>query len=237
MENKKVCGYIRVSTDLQDASMEVQEKRIKEYCEYKHLQLTEIFIDEGVSGSVPLSKRPGGKSLTEALVNIKAIVVVKPDRLFRSTVDGITTVDLWDKMNIDLHVIDMGGATLNTNTAIGKFVFTLLISQAQFEREITGERIKVVLNNKKATGKTYSYKVMGYDNVGGDLVNGKLVNRVMVKNQEEQEIISMIKTAHSKGYQPTRTAKVLNRFGYRTKTKKEFLPSTIQYILKNQLHN
>ena len=227
MENNSVYAYIRVSTDLQDNSVEVQEKRIREYCEFKHLHLVDIFTDEGVSGSVPIDKRPEGSKLCALLTkDVKGLICVKPDRLFRSTVDALTSVEKWDKLGIELHVVDLNGATLNTKTASGKLIFTILIAYASFEREQTGERIKAVLNNKKESKKTYSARVLGYDNVEGH----------MVPNIEEQEIINYIKILHAKEYGPTRIAKALNRFGYRTKTKKKFFPSTVQAVMGNTIH-
>lgn len=228
MENKtKVYGYVRVSSDMQDASLEVQEKRIREYCAFKHLQLEKIFTDEGISGSIPIDQRPEGSKLCALLTkDVKGVICVKPDRLFRSTTDALLSVERWDKLGIELHVVDLNGATLNTNTASGKLIFTILIAYASFEREQTGERIKVVLNNKKSTGKTYCGHVLGYDNVEGKLI----------PNAAEQEIVKTIKHLSNK-FQVTRIARIVNNIGYRTKTNKKFLPSTVQSILRNQIHN
>ncbi len=57
MENNKAVGYIRVSTDLQDNSLVVQEQRIKEYCIFNKLELVELLTDIDVSGFKPIYTR------------------------------------------------------------------------------------------------------------------------------------------------------------------------------------
>lgn len=227
METKtKVYGYVRVSTSDQENSLEVQSKRIREYCEFKHLQLIQIFVDESVSGFTQIEKRPEGRKLVELLNNdVKAVVAVKPDRLFRNTINALTTVDAWDKMGIDLHLIDIGGATLATKTATGKMIFTILIAFSQFERDITGERIKVVLNNKKATGKMYSGYLFGFDKVDG----------LLVKNQPEQDIIAIIKQNKDE-LSAARIADKLNLAGYKAKKGGKFFPSHVQNVLNNSIY-
>jgi site-specific DNA recombinase len=228
METKtKVYGYVRVSTDDQENSKDLQIKRIKEYCLFKSLDLVTIFVDENVSGFKEFNTRPEGSKLNLLLTkNVKALVAIKPDRLFRNTANALETVDKWDNMGIELHMIDMGGATLATKTAMGKMLFTVLIAFSQFERSITGERVTAILNNKKSEGKVYTSRLLGFDKKDG----------VMVKNEAEQEIIREIKQL-STNYKPARIARIINRVGYRTKSNKTFFPSTVRYILNNEIYS
>lgn len=228
METKtKVYGYVRVSTSDQENSLEVQSKRIHEYCQFKHLQLEHIFIDEGISGSVPIDNRPEGHKLCSLLTkDVKGVIVVKPDRLFRSTTDALISVERWDKLGIELHVVDLNGATLNTNTASGKLIFTILIAYATFEREQTGERIKVVLNNKKSTGKVYAGYLFGYDKIDG----------LLVPNEKEQSIIDIVKK-NAPELSPAKIADGLNSWGFTAKKGGKFFPSTIQNILSNTINS
>lgn len=222
----KVYGYVRISTDRQDESKEVQEKRIREYCEFKHLQLEEVFVDEGVSGSIPIDKRPEGSKLCLLLTkHVKGVICVKPDRLFRSTTDALISVEKWNKLGIELHVVDLNGATLNTTTASGKLIFTILIAFAAFEREQTGERIKVVLNNKKATGKMYSGYLFGFDKVDG----------MLVRNESEQDIIAIIKQNKDE-LSAAKIADKLNLAGLRAKKGGKFFPSHIFNVLNNSIY-
>jgi len=233
----KCYGYIRISTDRQDESKEVQEKRIRAYCEFKNLQLEGIFTDEGVSGSIPIDNRPEGSKLCNLLTKeVKGVICVRPDRLFRSTSDALISVEKWNKLNIELHVVDLNGATLNTTTASGKLIFTILIAYAAFEREQTGERVKSVLGNKKSTGKAYCGSILGFDKVGGELVNGKIKNQKLVPNPDEIAIIEIIKR-NSKEMSPEKIANNLNTWGFKAKKGGKFFPSTIQNILKNPIYN
>jgi len=221
-------GYIRVSTDDQKASLEVQTERIINYCKFQELTLSEIIIDEDVSGFTAFNKRPGGSKATSLLNagTIKTIIAIKPDRLFRNTIDGLTTVALWNDQDIDLHIIDMGGASFTTKTAIGKLIFTQLISIAQFERDNTGERIKAVLNHKKENNKAYTGKILGFNNISGALV----------PNTSEQATISTIMSLRDQKWAPNKISKYLNDHQYKSKTGGQFYPSTIQAILKNPIY-
>jgi len=214
-------GYIRVSTNKQDESLETQETAIRNYCKFKNIHLIDIFIDNNISGFTEINKRPAGSKLK----NVNNIIVTKPDRLFRNVKDAISTTEEWNSQNINLHIVDMGGISLTTNTAIGKLMFTTIIAFSEFERNITGERTKAILKNKKETNKTYCRLLFGYDNI-----NGKLT-----PNKSELETISTIKNLSTK-FKPTRIARILNNTGHRTKTNKRFHQSTINYIIKNPIY-
>jgi DNA invertase Pin-like site-specific DNA recombinase len=225
----KAIGYIRVSTADQANSLEVQTRQIKGYCTFKDIELTEIFVDEDVSGGKPFSTREGGIKANKALTNpdINTIISTKPDRFFRDVKDGLNTVDDWAIDKISLHMIDLGGSTIDTQTAIGRMFFIQAISMAEFERRITGERTKAVLNHKKDSGKAYCGSLLGFDNVDGQ----------MVENKKEMNIINDIFRAKGRGMS---AAKIANELNFtKTKAKKGgiFHPSTIQAILKNKIYN
>jgi len=221
MDNKCI-GYIRVSSDRQDNSLQVQEQRIKEYCQFNKLSLVKILIDENISGGVEIFKRPEGKKLLD-LKDIKDIVFLKPDRAFRSVSDALITLDKWNKENITSHYADAGGNSLSTKTAIGRLMFTTIISFAEFEKNITGERTKAVLNDRKNNNKTYCAALYGFDNVNGTLT----------KNETEQKIILDIMRMNELRMNNSQIATTLNNQGVKTKKGKAFQGSTIQGIIKN----
>lgn len=224
MENSAL-AYIRVSTADQENSLEVQQKAIIEYAKFRNLTITQIIVDEDVSGGTELFKRKGGSIIKSAAE--KNIIVVKPDRLFRNTIDALTTTDFWNKKDIALHIVDMAGASISTKTAIGRFLFTTVISYAEFEKNVTSERTKAVLNNKKSQGKTYSRPILGFDSVQGQ----------MIPNTKEQLIITIIKNLSKSGHKPTFIAEFLNQKGHRTKNNCSFKPGTVNYIIKNPIYN
>jgi site-specific DNA recombinase len=86
-------GYARVSTEEQarhGISLDAQVERIKAYCVAAGLQLAGIISEEGVSGSKPLSIRPGGQQLVGSIPPRGHIVALKLDRLFRDAADALT---------------------------------------------------------------------------------------------------------------------------------------------------
>lgn len=223
-ENNKCYAYIRVSTDRQDESKEVQEKRIREYCTFKNLEIIEVLTDENISGFKEIYKRPAGATL-EKLNGVKNIVAIKPDRLFRNVKDSLTVVDEWNRLGVALHLVDVDGVSLSTKSAIGRLMFTTVIAFAEFERSITSERVKTILNNKKDTNKVYCAHLLGFDKVDGKLI----------RNESEQSIIEIIKQ-HKGELSPAKIADKLNSDGYKAKKGGKFFPSTIAYILKNNIN-
>ena len=82
----KVIGYFRVSTDQQAESglgMDAQRIACEEYARKSGCHLTEVFKDEGLSGSLSLDKRPGMLAAISSLKKGDILVVAKRDRLGR----------------------------------------------------------------------------------------------------------------------------------------------------------
>lgn len=221
----KTFAYIRVSSGEQDNSIEVQEKSILQYCAFRSITIDKLIIDEDVSGFKELYKRPAGSALANLPKNAN-VIVTKPDRLFRNTKDALITIDEWNDSGTALHIVDMGGASFNTKTAIGRLMFTAIIMNAEFERNITGERVKAVLGDRKSLRKTYCSGVFGYDNING----------TMQQNIAEQAILAEIIQMKESGTPEAHIATELNLRGHKSKTGGKFHQSTIRSILKNPLH-
>jgi len=75
--------YIRVSTDIQDNSVEMQKERCEAYCKYNNFPVKEVIIDVNVSAKVKLFAREGGRILKK--VKNARVVTLKLDRMFRSS--------------------------------------------------------------------------------------------------------------------------------------------------------
>jgi DNA invertase Pin-like site-specific DNA recombinase len=71
----------------------------------------ELFVDAGVSGSVPLADRPQGKRLLEVVEKGDVIVTAKLDRAFRSAADALGTLEEMKDQGVALHMIDLGGTS------------------------------------------------------------------------------------------------------------------------------
>jgi DNA invertase Pin-like site-specific DNA recombinase len=150
----KTYGYCRVSTDRQSKegeSLQVQERMIEGYAHMHNITWEKNFVEEGISGSVPFFDRPQGKILRQLLKAGDTIITPKLDRMFRSALDALLTLNYFQKEKIHLHILDFGGDV--TNNGISKFMFTMLSAFAEMERERIRERIKDVKKDQKSRGK------------------------------------------------------------------------------------
>jgi putative DNA-invertase from lambdoid prophage Rac len=147
-------GYVRVSTVRQTdegESLDVQQRTIARYAMMHGLTVDRAFIEAGMSGSVPLTDRPQGKTLLACLRAGDVVVTAKLDRMFRSALDALGVLADLKKRDISLHMIDLGGDV--TCTGISKLVFTILSAVADAERDRTRERITEVKRDQRTRGR------------------------------------------------------------------------------------
>ena len=173
----KAIGYVRVSTEEQateGVSLEAQQSKLRAYAELRGIELTEIIVDAGVSAGKPLESRAGGAALLAALRRRDnrpgAIVALKLDRLFRNATDCLSTCAAWDRRDLALHLLDLGGSSLDTSSAMGRFFLTVMAGAAELERNLTRERTADALQHKKARGERVGQVPYGYRADGAGLV-------------------------------------------------------------------
>lgn len=224
-------GYIRVSTDEQvkgGVSLAAQEDRIRAYASMAGLSLISVIREEGISAALPLSQRPGGKELL-GLLNEHAgrhVIALKLDRLFRDAEDALRQTRLWDRAGIALHMVDMGGTTVNTASAMGRLFLTMTAAFAELERNLIAERTATALGHKKAQGEAYSPTPYGYERAGNKLL----------PSETEQSGIALIKECRERGLSLREIALQMNQRGVPTKKGRRWHASTVKYILGNSLH-
>jgi DNA invertase Pin-like site-specific DNA recombinase len=192
------------------------------------LEVTALVREEGVSGGKPLSIRPGGKKLL-ALVRkkrVKHIVALKSDRLFRDAADTLHQSREWDKAGIALHLVDMGGTSLNTASAMGRFFLSMMAGVAELERNLIAERTATALANKKAHREAYAPAPYGFDRRGDTLI----------ANRREQKVVGLIKEMRAQGWSLRKIAGVLNDQEILAKQGSRWHPQTIKYLLENKLY-
>lgn len=171
-------GYIRVSTDeqaVEGISLDAQRAKLEAYATLRGLTLTEVIVDAGVSAGKPLESRPGGAKLVAALRRRgndapAAVLALKLDRLFRDTADCLETVRQWDRRGIALHLLQLGGSTLDTSSAMGRFFLTVMAAAAELERNLIRERTADALGHKKARGERVGQVPYGYRAEGAQIV-------------------------------------------------------------------
>ena len=217
--------YCRVSTADQAEhgnSIDMQRSRLEAYAVAAGLEVKAIFIEEAISGTIPLADRPEGKNLVSMISSgeVAHVIFLKLDRAFRSASDALATVERWDRAGIGVHFVDHGGASMNTSSAIGRMIFTMLAGFAQFERDLTSERTAAALAYRKGAGLPYSRTPYGLDRSGDRLT----------ENEEERAILERIRTLRGEGWSLRRIAALLTEEGVPTKRGGRWGPSTLKYL-------
>ena len=220
--------YLRVSTADQaehGVSLDAQKERLTAYAIANGLEVAGILRESAISGTIPLADRPEGEKLTQMVSSgqVRHVIALKLDRLFRSAVDALSTTALWDKQGIALHLVDMGGQSLNTGSAMGRMMLTLLAGFAQFERDLTAERTTSALAHKKANNQAYSPTPYGKDRDGERLTD----------NAQELSIIKQMRELRENGSSLRGIAEHLNSNGISSKQVKRWYASSVGYILNH----
>jgi site-specific DNA recombinase len=190
--------------------------------------LVGVVEDAGVSGSTPLCERTGGSEMLALMRKHKAahIVALKLDRLFRDAEDALRQTKAWDKAGVGLHLVDVGGQTINTATAMGRMFLTMMAGFAELERGMISERTASAMAHKKASREVYSRPVLGFQAVDGYLT----------PDDEEQLIVQEIFAMRDQGKTLRAIARELNDRGIVGKRGGTFHASTIRGILTNDIH-
>jgi DNA invertase Pin-like site-specific DNA recombinase len=212
----KAVAYCRVSTGKQDLSLEAQEKKIRQYAKLQGLELVDVIRERATSGTVKLAKRPEGAAQLVA-DGVCHIIALKLDRLFRNASDTLTCVEEWQEAGISLHLVDMGGQSINTGSSMGKILVTMLAGFAEFERNLISERTGAAITHLKAHGEVYNHIPFGYRSEGGQMVDGKLVGAKLVADVDEQATILRMRQWKDQDISYARIAEMLNVEGVQTK--------------------
>jgi site-specific DNA recombinase len=222
-------GYVRVSTDEQareGLSLAMQEERIRSYCLLRGLELTAIYCDAGVSAGKPLSQRPEGARLLEALDagDVSNVVGIKLDRLFRNAVDCLQTSSAWERAGVALHLIDLGGQAIDTRSAVGQFFLTVMAGAAEMERNLIRERTRSALEHKRGNGERLGATPLGFvtPEAGAPM-------EPVAEEMEAVRLILMRRRGRRKATYRAIAAELTDR-GYRTKRGRQWHASTVRAI-------
>ena len=123
--------------------------------------LTEMYDDGGFSGGT--MDRPALKRLLADIAagTIDVVVVYKVDRLTRALSDFAKMVEIFDERKVSFVSVTQA---FNTTTSMGRLTLNVLLSFAQFEREVTGERIRDKIAASKKKGMWMGGQpALGYD--------------------------------------------------------------------------
>lgn len=230
--NNLAAAYVRVSTDEQvrgGVSLEAQEERLRAYCLASGLELVQLVREEGVSGAKALDTRPGGKDLLElaSARRVHHVIALKLDRLFRDAQDALYQTRNWDRAGIALHLVDLGGQSINTHSAIGRMLLTLLAAFAELERNLISERTAAALAHKKRHGQVYGAVPFGFERRG----------QTLIPIAQEQVIVRIMRSWRDAGQSYRQIAAALNDREIPAKTGGlRWHATTVRKILLNSLH-
>lgn len=154
---KKTALYCRVSTDLQAGGMESQIRVLRTYCEQNNITDLEFYTDEGISGTK--SSRPALDRMMASVENdeISSVVVYSFSRFARSTTHLLNALQIFKKKGV--HFVSLT-EKIDTNSAVGVAIFSILASISQLERDLIADRVKIGLANARAKGKLIGRKKM-----------------------------------------------------------------------------
>src|SRR5215470_15618067 len=155
-------GYVRVSTDRQadtGVSLDAQAEKIRAMAVVHGAELLDVIVDGGESAKS--LQRPGITQLL-ALVEgrrVQAVIVAKLDRLTRSVRDLCALLELFEKRRVALISV---AESLDTGSAAGRLVITIMGAVSQWEREAIGERTRDALRHKRSQGQRVGNIAFGF---------------------------------------------------------------------------
>ncbi|MFH0739413.1 MAG: recombinase family protein [Candidatus Omnitrophota bacterium] len=191
-EKKKIaCAiYTRVSTterlEQEFTSLDNQRESAESYIQSQKSEgwvaLPDRYDDPGYTGAN--TERPALQKLMADIKEskINCVVVYKVDRLSRSLLDFSQLLESFEQNNVTFVSVTQA---FNTNTSMGRLTLNILLSFAQFEREIISERTR----DKMAASKKRGKWVGGRPPLGYDIDK---VNRKLIINTKEAELVKEI---------------------------------------------
>lgn len=187
--------------------------------------LPERYDDGGVSGGT--LERPALKRLMAdaAQGRIDIIVIYKIDRLTRSISDFAELSKKFDEWQIAFCSITQ---EINTSTSSGRMMLNILLTFAQFEREVIAERIRDKMSASRKRGQW----------IGGTIPFGYMnVNRHLLPDPEKAPIVPEIFDYFARCGSAKETIKWLNGRGILTRQGKPWLTSSLYRLLNNHTYN
>ena len=209
-----VYGYARISTneEVQENSLDVQADKIKDYVRYKFsgepIVSGDVFRDT-CSGEIRIFQRPEGKELNRRLEPGDHLVTAKLDRMFRSMVDAVLTVEELSLRDVHMHFLDL---SVDTSSVMGLTFLHMAAAFADLERRRIGERTMETMahlrKNKRPVNnkRPYGWEIHTIDG-----------EKKFVPNQDERDLADWIVEAYDSGEEITwqSLADHVGRRGYR----------------------
>jgi site-specific DNA recombinase len=188
------------------------------------VELAEHYDDGGISGAT--LERPGLKRLLADIEErrVDVVVVYKIDRLSRALMDFAKLIDVFDRNDVTFVSVTQA---FNTTTSMGRLTLNILLSFAQFEREVIGERIR----DKFAASRKRGMWMGGYVPLGYAVKERKLLI-----NEPEAAIVRMIFERFVEVGSATTVARALAAEGVRTRNGRLIDKGFLYKLLNNRVY-
>ncbi len=182
------------------------------------------YDDGGVSGAT--LERPALKRLLADIQakKVDVVVVYKIDRLSRALMDFAKLVEIFDRNEVTFVSVTQA---FSTTTSMGRLTLNILLSFAQFEREVIGERIR----DKFAASRRKGMWMGGWAPLGYDIRDRKLI-----VNECEADLVRSIFTRFARGTPPRQLIEALAGKGALNKQGKLIEKGYLYRVLNNRVY-
>ena len=225
-----VFGYCRVSTVEQaqnGISLETQKNLISVFIKDKYnREVDEWFIDDGVSGTVPILERNRCREMTDVIDVHDVIVATRIDRLSRSAADMLKTIPFLEEAGVTLYLCEQFGdvpvvypkskkgnglrSKFDMNEMVNKIMLMVLSAVSEIEYGSTVDKFKEGKIAWAERGYAIGGSVpFGYEGVEEKVKTGNRLKRRMklVELPEEQAVLKTIRACRKRGLGIKRIAK------------------------------
>jgi putative DNA-invertase from lambdoid prophage Rac len=216
-------SYARVSTTRQDGdekfSVPDQLRKNRAVAQMRNIDKFDVveYVDSGISGALPLTKRPEGGRLWTEMKPGDIAVAAKLDRMFRSASDALSMLERFREHKVKVILLDLGSDPIG-ETAISEAIFGLLAIFANLERRMIRERTDIGRVGKRLAGGYTGGRAAPY----GWRVQGEGKSAVLVPDQTEQKVVELVCRRVGQGKTWGQVILELNMSGYRTRAGREF---------------
>lgn len=187
------------------------------------------FVEEGVSGTVSLGKRPQGSEMMEAAQKGDTIIALKMDRMFRSASDALFVAEKLKERGIGLILADLGTDPV-TGKGTSALFFGILAVLAQFERErihertSDGRKAKIARRGHMGGEPPFGFEVVGHGREA----------RLEPKPTEFEAVQTIKKLYHE--HTAASATREAARLGLRSRAGTPFQQVQIKRIAERELH-
>jgi site-specific DNA recombinase len=222
----KVVIYIRVSTDEQAKhgySIAAQVEKLEAFCLSQEWEIVKKYIDDGYSAKD--LNRPNFIEMMDEVRRggIDVLLVYRLDRLTRSVLDLYEILNTLDENNCKFK---SATEVYDTTNAMGRLFITLVAAIAQWERENTGERVRLGMEKKTKLGM---WK-------GGAPPYGYIYkeDKLLIDDNKAEVVNKIFEMVRTQGFYTI--AKKLTKMGYQTQNNGDWHVDTIRGIANNPIY-